>query len=103
MENPATWGDVERAIDSAYREWSDDHDRGVCGYSLAMYIANRLRSEGLVNRGEEVPKLISRTLLYALIHNQSTSADGFTMTPASRDKAFEWVDRHTEPYDEMGG
>ena len=103
MENPASWGDVEKVIDQAYRDWHDAHTRGYIGASLPMTIANRLREAGLVNRGEEIPKLISRTIQYALVHNQSTSADGFTMTPESRDEAFDWVDRHTEYYDEMGG
>lgn len=103
MENPATWGDVEKIIDAAHREWADAQERGVIGSSFAMLCANRLREAGWINRGEEVPKLISRTLLFALVHNHVDSADGITMNEKARNDAFAWVDRHTEQYDEMGG
>jgi hypothetical protein len=43
MENPATWGEVEKIIDQAYRDWFEAREKGYIGYSLAAFIANRLR------------------------------------------------------------
>jgi hypothetical protein len=49
MENPMSWGPVEKTINKAYQEWYEGHQAGVCGLSLAMTIANALRWEGLIN------------------------------------------------------
>lgn len=50
MEDPATWGPVEKIIDRVM----EDHARaraeepGLCGLSLARQIADALRKEGLL-------------------------------------------------------
>lgn len=55
MENPATWGPVEHAINEAMNEHSESMTVGLVGLSLVRVIADRLRAKGLVvdNKGEE--------------------------------------------------
>lgn len=47
MENPMSWGPVEKTIHKAFLEW-ENRPVGLCGWSLEMTIANALRQEGLV-------------------------------------------------------
>jgi hypothetical protein len=49
MENPMTWGEPEKVIQDAYRQWSEARDKGVVGLSLAKTISNALRNAGLLN------------------------------------------------------
>lgn len=47
MENPATWGPVEHAINEAIEEHWERRDEE--GLSLARTIADSLREKGLLN------------------------------------------------------
>lgn len=53
MENPATWGEVEKTIDAALDEHEMLSNTGFCGTSVTKRIANALRAKGLVR--ESVP------------------------------------------------
>lgn len=53
MENPATWGRAEKVINNAYGQWHDARMKGVIGLSLARYIADSLRVNGLLKDGTE--------------------------------------------------
>jgi hypothetical protein len=46
MENPATWGPVERLIQETLDSWHAAHAQGIVGLSLATSIANTLRANG---------------------------------------------------------
>lgn len=48
MENPATWGPAEHAINDAYGKWFERHDKGYVGLSLARAIADALRDADLL-------------------------------------------------------
>lgn len=48
MENPASWGKLERVIHDALREYDAEQERGVIGASRAAVVATALRREGLV-------------------------------------------------------
>jgi hypothetical protein len=48
MENPASWGPVEQTVHREYQQWLSDRDAGMVGASLAMRVANALRSAGLI-------------------------------------------------------
>lgn len=50
MENPATWGEVERLIDGVLRDDQKEALKGqfVCGLSMARRIADALREAGLL-------------------------------------------------------
>ena len=51
MENPATWGPVEKIIDNVYDEWWTANQEGICGWSLPKRIAVALRDAGLLKEG----------------------------------------------------
>ena len=53
MENPATWGKVERCINRAIDRWHQGLNDGMCGLSLARMVADALRRDGLLT-GEDV-------------------------------------------------
>ena len=48
MENPRTWGPVEKTIHEAFKKWEQGTEQMLCGLSLEMTIANALREAGLV-------------------------------------------------------
>lgn len=48
MENPATWGPVEKTIDAAMQEAEKRQSQGVVGLSNVRIIADALRAAGLV-------------------------------------------------------
>lgn len=49
MENPASWGPVERIIDEALGQWDEDRAKGMVGFSRPAAIAERLRRAGLID------------------------------------------------------
>lgn len=49
MENPQSWGPVERKIHEAKQAWEKSHAEGVVGYSCPAYIAIQLRKAELLN------------------------------------------------------
>lgn len=53
MENPASWGRLEGTVHEAIRSWNENQKKGLIGYSLPAFIANRLRAEGLTNETPE--------------------------------------------------
>lgn len=59
VENPQTWGPLEKAIDEAMREADDARAAGRIGLSRVRQIADKLREQGLVNepRHESSPAL----------------------------------------------
>ena len=48
MENPATWGKLERTIGDAIQEAEQARANQVIGLSMVRRIADKLRAEGLV-------------------------------------------------------
>lgn len=56
MENPATWGELERVIDRAIRDWQQAQRDGVIGSSQPAAIARALRSAGLVTAAAAEPE-----------------------------------------------
>ena len=48
MENPNSWGPVERTIYKAINDHEELMTYGFCGQSLEMSIANDLRKAGLI-------------------------------------------------------
>lgn len=46
MENPATWNEVEKAIDEAISEHEKAMQEGVCGISIVRRIYNKLIERG---------------------------------------------------------
>ena len=49
MENPMSWGPVEKTISKALTESLEARAKGICGWSTEMVIANALREAGLIN------------------------------------------------------
>lgn len=49
MENPQTWGPVEKKIYEAKKAWDKSQVEGFIGYSYPAYIAIELRKAGLLN------------------------------------------------------
>lgn len=49
MENPQTWGPVERKIYEAKKAWDEGQAAGIVGYSYVAAIARDLRSADLLN------------------------------------------------------
>jgi hypothetical protein len=55
MENPATWGPLERAIASALLQANEQHAAGIFGWSRTRLIANAVRKVApLSDRDREV-------------------------------------------------
>lgn len=48
MENPATWGPAEHAVQEAITEDFRDNEAGIIGLSLARKITDKLRAKGLL-------------------------------------------------------
>lgn len=48
MENPATWGRAEKAVNQAYQDWWKARAEGRIGLSLARCITDALRRENLL-------------------------------------------------------
>ena len=55
MENPATWGPVEHAINEAIAEHRA-RDKEVIGLSLVRTIADALRAKGLLVERTDISK-----------------------------------------------
>jgi len=51
MENPATWGELEKVISAALRSVEFGRSNGMIGLSAARQIADALRAAGLVKDG----------------------------------------------------
>jgi hypothetical protein len=51
MENPATWGPVERAISEALRDADEARSKRLIGLSTVRRIADKLRERGLIDEG----------------------------------------------------
>lgn len=49
MENPSTWGPIQRLIDETITEYEKDLDACYCGYSLATTLYFALKNAGLLN------------------------------------------------------
>jgi hypothetical protein len=49
MENPLTWGPVEKKIYEAKKAWDESQAQGIVGYSYPAYIAIELRKAELLN------------------------------------------------------
>lgn len=49
MENPATWGPVQKIIYATRREWEQNQQRGIIGYSLESALANALSEANLLS------------------------------------------------------
>lgn len=49
MENPQTWGPVERKIYEAKKAWDEGQAAGIVGYSYPAYIAIELRKAELLD------------------------------------------------------
>lgn len=49
MENPQTWGPVEKKIYEAKKAWDKSQAEGIVGYSYPAYIAIELRKADLLN------------------------------------------------------
>lgn len=48
MENPASWGPVERTIKRAMDRYEENRAKGIIGLSPYAVIANELRAAGLL-------------------------------------------------------
>lgn len=48
MENPATWGPAEKAVDGAITDAYKNRHAGLVGLSLTRQITDRLRKAGLL-------------------------------------------------------
>ena len=46
MENPATWNEVQKAIDEAITDYAESVGQGVCGLSLVSVIYTKLKGNG---------------------------------------------------------
>lgn len=49
MENPATWGPAEHAVQDVLDRYRVGQNNEVCGLSLARQITDALREQGLLN------------------------------------------------------
>lgn len=49
MENPQTWGPVEKKIYEAKKAWDKSQAEGIIGYSYPAYIAIKLRKADLLH------------------------------------------------------
>jgi hypothetical protein len=55
MENPMTWGEAERIVDTEYKRWWRDREDGMCGLSLARRVTDALRDAGLLELERPAP------------------------------------------------
>ena len=53
MENPASWGELEKAIEEAIQEHADQLADLMMGLSVVKTIANKLRDKGLVKDSDK--------------------------------------------------